>query len=380
MKKDSIHNSKSPVRLRKKKLSSGNYSLYLDIYSGGKRKKEYLKLYLVPEKTKVAKEENKNTMMVAETIKAERLLSVQSDKSKFFMSDRKELKMPFADYMAHEIERVGKIRTANYVRRYRTGERWVRRFDDKTSLGDVDEKWIKDFIVFMSSVKGHRGKLLNQNSIHEYLIYVANVLNNAVREGIIPFNPTKKVSASDKPKKYGSKRDYLTAEELKRMMEVPVPEKGNDMRRAFLFACFSGLRYSDIQQLKWSDIKQKGEETVVEIRMQKTKEMLYLPLNKKAIGFLPERGERKIVFDLPKSMVTVEAYVKVWSEFARIEKHVTFHTSRHTFAVSILTYGGDIYTLSKLLGHKRVTTTQIYADVISEKKKKTVELLDAFDN
>ena len=91
MKKDSIHNSKSPVRLRKKKLSSGNYSLYLDIYSGGKRKKEYLKLYLVPEKTKIAKEENKNTMMVAETIKAERLLSVQASKSKFLEIERKEL-------------------------------------------------------------------------------------------------------------------------------------------------------------------------------------------------------------------------------------------------------------------------------------------------
>lgn len=380
MKKDSIHNSKSPVRLRKKKLSSGNYSLYLDIYSGGKRKKEYLKLYLVPEKTRAAKEENKNTMMVAETIKAERLLSVQASKSKFLETERKELKMPFADYMALEIERLSKLRTPNYVRRYKTGERWVRKFDDKATLGDIDEKWVRDYIAFLSDAKGHGGKHLNQNTIHEYLIYIANILNIAVREGIIQSNPTKKVSAADKPKKYGGKRDYLTVEELKRMADVPAPERGNEIRRAFLFACFSGLRYSDIQQLKWSDIKENADGIVIEKRMQKTKEMLYLPLSKRAVSYIGDRdGRDGHVFTLPKSMVTVEAYIKVWSEFARIEKHVTFHTSRHTFAVSILTYGGDIYTLSKLLGHKRVTTTQIYADVINETKKKTMELLDKFE-
>ena len=105
--------------------------------------------------------------------------------------------------------------------------------------------------------------------------------------------------------------------------------------------------------------------------------MLYLPLNKKAAEFLPERDkDNNYVFTLPKSMATTEAYIKVWSEFAGIQKHVTFHTSRHTFAVNILAHGGDIYTLSKLLGHKRVTTTQIYADVLGETKRKTVELLD----
>lgn len=105
--------------------------------------------------------------------------------------------------------------------------------------------------------------------------------------------------------------------------------------------------------------------------------MLTLPLNKKAIEFLPERDkEKKVVFDLPKSMATVEMYIKIWAEFAQIDKHVTFHTARHTFAVSILTCGGDIYTLSKLLGHKKITTTQIYADILEDTKKNTMSLLD----
>ena len=92
---------------------------------------------------------------------------------------------------------------------------------------------------------------------------------------------------------------------------------------------------------------------------------------------MPERQkDNDLVFTLPKSMVTTEAYIKVWSEFAQIDKHITFHSSRHTFAVNILAKGGDIYTLSKLLGHKKVSTTQIYAEVLGESKKMTIELLD----
>ena len=75
-------------------------------------------------------------------------------------------------------------------------------------------------------------------------------------------------------------------------------------------------------------------------------------------------------------MATVEAYIKVWSEFAQIDKHVTFHTSRHTFSVNILAHGGDIYTLQKLLGHKNIATTQIYAEILGINKRKAVDLLD----
>ena len=133
-------------------------------------------------------------------------------------------------------------------------------------------------------------------------------------------------------------------------------------------------------QLKWKNIRATEEGLVIEKKIQKTQRPIYLPLSKKASNILPERGkESDLVFSLPKSMVTVEAYIKVWSEFAGIEKHVTFHTSRHTFAVNILALGGDIYTLSKLLGHKRVATTQIYAEVLDENKKKTMQLLDKLD-
>lgn len=368
---------KSPVKLRKKKISSGNHSLYLDIYDRGSRRREYLKLYLIPEHTPKSKEQNRKTLELAETIRSERLLSLQANKSTFFSVNNDKPKISFADYIASEIERVKTVRTKNYVRRYKCGEMWVRKYDDKTSLEDIDVKWVKGFIGFLSSTPGTHGRILNQNTIHEYLIYVANILNNAVREGLIPNNPTKKLTASERPKKYDSKREYLTEEELRRLMAVPSPQKYHHIRGAFLFACFCGLRYSDLLQLKWKHIKQVKDGLVVEKKMQKTKSMLYLPLNKKATSLLPLRKNgNELVFDLPNSMTTTESYIKVWSEFAMIDKHVTFHTSRHTFAVNILACGGDVFTLSKLLGHKKVTTTQIYADVRDEAKIKTMELLD----
>lgn len=368
---------KSPIKLRKRKVSNGNYSLYLDVYSEGKRKKEYLKLYLLPGRSEAIKEANKKTLELAETIRAERTLNLQANKSSFFVPEAKELKMSFADYMALQIKRMEQLRTRDYIRRYRTGEKWVRKYDSTTTLGAIDKQWVQGFIHYMAVTPGKYGKLLNQNTIHEYLIYIANILNNAVREGIIQSNPTKNLSAVDRPKKYESKRDYLTEDEIKKMLAVPTTNKYNNIRSAFLFACFCGLRYSDLQQLRWINIKDNPDGMVIEKKLQKTQNMLYLPLSKKACSFLPERGKNKdLVFSLPKSMVTVEAYINVWSEFAGIDKYVTFHTSRHTFAVNILAKGGDIYTLSKLLGHKRVTTTQIYADILDENKKKTMELLD----
>lgn len=130
---------KSPVKIRLKKLTNGNKSLFLDIYDNGIRKREYLKLYLIPEKSEAAKEANEKTMAIAETIRAERVISIQAGRSMFFDA-RKEARIPFADYMADEIKRMQKVRTKDYIRRYKCGEGWVRRYDDKTLLCDINRQ------------------------------------------------------------------------------------------------------------------------------------------------------------------------------------------------------------------------------------------------
>lgn len=372
---------KSPIKLRSKKLANGNSSLYLDIYLNGERKKEYLKLYLVPETNTLLKEQNRKTLEIAETIKSERLITLQKSKSTTLQEvQSKYLKIPFVSYMENELDNISSIRTQNYVRRYRVGIAWVKRFDSITTLECIDKLWVQRFIYFLSTTPGSHGKILNPNTAHEYLLYVANTLNTAVRKGILQSNPTKSLSASDRPKKYESKRTFLTFDEIKKLLNTPSPPKYNPIRQAFLFSCFCGLRYSDLLQLRWCHILDTKEGTIIDKQIQKTKERLILPLSNIAISFLPERREQdSFVFTLPKSIATTEMYLKVWTEFAGIDKHVTFHTARHSFAVNILTNGGDIYTLSKLLGHKKVATTQIYADVLEKTKQKTMDLLNSFE-
>lgn len=371
---------KSPVKIRKKRLANGNYSLYLDIYNRGTRTYEYLKLYLIPERTSAAKEQNKKTLEVAETIKTERLYNLQMRDNNITVPS-KYLDMLFTAYMEEEINKLSKLRSSDYIRRYKCGIQWVAKYDSKARLRDINKEWLQGYIHFLNTSPGKYGRLLNEGTIHEYYLYVANVLNIAVREGILSSNPTLHLSITDKPKKYESKRVYLTKEEINKLISSPSPSKYNHIRLAFLFSCFTGLRYSDISQLRWKDIVEENNIFILTKKIQKTKELLSIPLSTAALHFLPDRtSSDDLIFNLPKSMASVELYIKIWSEFCEIDKHVTFHTARHTFAVGILTCGGDIYALSRLLGHKRVTTTQIYADITETTKQKTMDLLNEMLN
>ena len=149
---------------------------------------------------------------------------------------------------------------------------------------------------------------------------------------------------------------------------------------AFLFACFCGLRLSDVKDMKWKDIKFDADGGAVVSKVQvKTRQSIVVPLYANALMWLPDRGKAKDnepVYDLPTHF-TINRSVKKWAKDAQIEKNVTFHLSRHTFATILLTLGADIYTTSKLLGHKNLRTTQIYAEVVNKKKAEAVNLMDS---
>ena len=114
--------------------------------------------------------------------------------------------------------------------------------------------------------------------------------------------------------------------------------------------------------------------TTAEIVQQKTGSRLYLPLSAETLKQLPRDSIREgLVFkQLPDASYTGKI-LKKWIQAAGIQKKVTFHVSRHTFATLSLTYGAELYTISKLLGHSNIKVTQIYADIINEKKREAVE-------
>ena len=137
------------------------------------------------------------------------------------------------------------------------------------------------------------------------------------------------------------------------------------MKQAFLFSCLCGLRVSDIRKLKWNDLQKSGERIRIEIKMQKTKEPLYLPISDEALKWLPQQNEAKgddLIFPLTHEG-TINKILQKWAKDAGIIKHISFHVSRHTHATMMLTLGADLYTVSKLLGHKNIATT--YGSVVA---------------
>ena len=146
------------------------------------------------------------------------------------------------------------------------------------------------------------------------------------------------------------------------------------MKRAFLFACYTGLRKSDVYSLKWKNVHDK----CVSLRIKKTHDPVTIPLSATAMKYLgPREGDDEFVFKAKSDRQASEDLLK-WAKNAGVNKHVTFHVSRHTFATLALTYGADIYTVSKLLGHKNLATTQIYAKIVDKKKEEAVNLIPDF--
>lgn len=151
------------------------------------------------------------------------------------------------------------------------------------------------------------------------------------------------------------------------------------MKQAYLFSCFCGLRISDVRKLRWRDISMYGEEWRVSVVMTKTSDPVYIPLSRQAVKWLPKVSNpipERAVFDRLPNNGNLGVNLESWAKAAGVDKHVTFHTARHSYAVTLLTLGADIYTVSKLLGHRSVRSTQIYAKIVDRKKDEAVSLID----
>lgn len=357
---------KQLVKLREKELANGNKSLFLDISWDGKRTKEYLKLYTVKPKTAIDRDNNKQTLALAENIRAKRQTELQNNGWGF--ANEFKLDTNFIEYFKSLIEK-RKDSPGNWGNWDSTLKHLIKYCDVKTTFRDIDTNFVegfKDYLQHGATTKSNTP--LSKNSQNSYFNKFRAAINQAFEERIIPDNPTKGVKALKSDETH---REYLTIDELKSLVKTKC--KYPVMKNAFLFSCLTGLRWSDIQKLKWSEVQKQGDSYKVTFRQKKTRGQEYLDISNQARDYMGQQGnpdERVFVGLKYSGWHNIE--LQRWIMRAGITKNVTFHCGRHTFAVLQLELNTDIYTVSKLLGHKELKTTQVYAKIMDEKKKEAM--------
>lgn len=369
---------KERVNLRKRLMPSGNTSLYLDVFTKEGRKYEYLKLYLVPEHTRADKEQNRQTMQLAEAIRAKRTVEIQNDEYGF-KSAYKEDALFFDYYKAMCEKRLGAESKSNWGNWYsclKHLEKYEK--NHKITFAKITPEWVQGFRDYLDNKANAwendkrertKDKPLARNSKLSYFNKLRACLNQAFDDRIIAHNPIRGIEGF---KAEEGTRMYLTIDELKKLAQTECEYP--NIKKAFLFSCLTGLRRSDILKLTWGEVHEQGEFTRIIFKQKKTKGLEYLDLTPQAAELMGERGKpnENVFGDIYSPSCTNEA-IKRWVLRAGIDKEITFHCGRHTFAVMMLDLGTDIYTVSKLLGHRELSTTQIYARVLDKNKQKAVQ-------
>ncbi len=378
--------SKEPIRLRQRRTKTGLISLYLDIYINGQRSYEYLKLYLIPENNREDKRKNQETLHLAETIRAKRMVELQNQEFGFKSPYKEDTN--FYDYYMALCEERFKTEAQGNWGNWKCCLKHLMRYDpqlQKRKWKDIDREFIQGFKDYLendayawSTDERARNteRLLSRNSKVSYFNKLRACCNQAYEDRIIQFNPIRSIEGF---KAEEGKRMYLTLDEVKRLANTPCYY--TSVKKAFLFSCLTGLRRSDIERLTWGDVYKQGEFIRIIFTQKKTSGLEYLDLAPEAVELMGQRKDpSEKVFEFFHSPSCTNACLREWCMKAGINKHITFHCGRHTFATMMLDLGTDLYTVSKLLGHREIGTTQIYAKVLDKSKQAAVSSIPTILN
>lgn len=371
------------VSLRQKKISKGRKSLYLDFYppiphpeTGKPTRREFLGLYIY-EKTKnpIDKQHNTETLKIGESIrqKRENFLNKPEIYSQYEKEQLKLKELGEQCFIEYFTKLANKRKASNH-------DNWVSALNyldtftnGSLKFADLNQKFLEDFKEYLLTTKSNRSNktTLSQNSAVSYFNKVKAALKQAYKDGILQTDLNAKV----KPIKAAeTRREYLTLEELNKLVKTPC----NDalLKRAALFSALTGLRFSDIQKMTWGELEYiNGQGYFLNFNQKKTKGVEVLPISEQAYSFTEGTENPK---DMPQDISVFEGlkysayhnkHLFQWIGAAGITKSITFHCFRHTFATLQLFNGTDIYTVSKMLGHKDLKTTQVYAKIVDEAKR-----------
>lgn len=371
-------NKKNNIVLREKELSSGNFSLYLDIYRNGQRSYEFLKLYINPKaRNPIDKEQNRTNYELANRIRTDRENELNNLAFDYIPpTNKKVLFFEFAKNYLDNYTKKDKAMINGAIEDFRKfiTEDYPGIKPETFKISKIDRLMIVHFIDFLQD--NHKGEGANS-----YYSRFKKILNNAVAKNIISNSPAQKKEPGDGEltckKPSGLRKQILTNDEIQLIAKTET--KHPETKKAFLFCLCTGLRFVDVKALKYSDIDFSAARLTID--QQKTGNPVVVDLNQTAVKLIGEPGSPdNLVFNLPGrkwATKTISNLVKK----AGVNKHITWHCARHSLAVNLLTSDEkpDIKTVSSILGHTSTRTTEVYMHVVDDLKKKAVNALPAYD-
>lgn len=374
------------VTLREKPISKGRKSLYLDFYppiphpeTGEPTRREFLGLYIFEKpKTPIDKQHNTQTLAIADSIrqKKENFYNKPEIYSQYEKEQLRVKELGERDFVDYFTKLANKRKASNH-------DNWISALNylkDFTNgslkFAELNETFLEHFKEYLLTAKRQKSDKLNlsQNSAVSYFNKIKATLKQAYKEGIIQTDLNAKIEPI---KARETRREYLTIDELNNLAKTPCINPL--LKRTALFSALTGLRFSDIQKMVWSELEYiEGKGYFLNYDQKKTKGVEVLPISEQAYSLTngaenpKEMEQDKRVFEGLEYSAYNNKHLGQWIGSAGITKDITFHCFRHTFATLQLFNGTDIYTVSKMLGHKDLKTTQIYAKIVDEKKREAV--------
>lgn len=371
---------KSKVTLRQKELKNGRISLYLDFYppvlntkKNKYTRRDFLKIYLFKKpKDQIQKISNIQNRRTAELIQAKRQNEI-SKKNIYTQFEQEQLQIQAIgdESFLKFFKKLGHKKIGNNLNIWNCAITHFEAFLGGNDLCFKDStislmEDYKDYLLTAKSLRDN-GKTLSRNTALTYQNKLRTTLKKAYKEGKLRTDIN---AGLDSIKEQESQRNFLTLEEAKKLFETPC---SNELvYQISMFSILTGVRYSDIAKLLWSEIEYiENDGYYIRFKQKKTDCMETMPIPDDAFELLGSKvnANDKVFAGLKKW--DVDRILPVWIAKAGITKHITFHCFRHTYATLQISSGTDIFTISKMLGHKNVKTTQIYTKIIDSKKRET---------
>ena len=394
--------TKENPKLQQNILSDDRISLYLDYYLGreqnpvldkegnqvyyisgamaGKpkfsvkhnRRKENLNLYLLEKpRTPIERQTNKETLDLALKIRAEREQELKQNIHGYRL--KKDKNINFLDYFQSYID--------SYTKKdIRMMEGALKRFKDflndsypqyssRIKPEELTKDMMADFVEYLQSRsigEGAKG----------YYQRFKKVIHYAIDHEVMMKNPCKGVVC--KIDEQSLRKDVLSSSEVEQLLQTTYTGQNPEIRRAFIFCLYTGIRHCDVIELKYRNVDYSNR--LLKFEQLKTKGKsassgVVIPLNDgllKLIGDSENKDE--YIFTLPSHTMCNKA-LKRWVARAGIDKHITWHCGRHSFAVNNLNNGANIKTVASLLGHSGLKHTEKYTRAVDELKQKAIDSL-----